>query len=88
MKKIIGYLSDIEVKRFYFEGSIKTQCPSCRSGMELDFEDHPLTEPEIEVEEELIITCDNCEKEWLLPVVIRKIEVTLEYNDKEMKEWE
>jgi hypothetical protein len=87
MKTLIGKVSDdFNEKRFYFEGKITVACPNCKMAMVNDFEEDYLSYPKIGENDLLYFCCDGCGKDWEMPIIVKSIEVTVDYDDTKITE--
>jgi len=90
---IVGHPEgEVQVKRFYMNcPTIVVECPGCGSKLAYDFDEQYLSYPEIGVKEHIGFYCDKCSEadaecvEYTVPVLIKDISVTLEYDPDEVK---
>jgi len=84
MEKKVFNIESLEIKRFYFDGKLVIKCPSCKVDLERDFSSDYLSYPSFTEAEDISFYCDDCEKEYILPVNMKNtIEIT--YDLKNMK---
>lgn len=87
MKTLIGKVpDDFNEKRFYFKGVIKVKCPKCQEQIEHDFEDQYLSYPEIGKPAILDLYCEKCDSNFEMPIIVKSIDVVLDYDDEKIIE--
>ena len=72
---------EIDVKRFYFNGSYEIECPNCKSKMKDDLSDNYLSYPVIGHETTRYFCCQNCNSEYELNVKLKSISIELEIDE-------
>jgi len=77
-------LGDIEVKRFYFDGELSVDCPSCKKKLTRDFSQDYLSYPSFGGGEMLYFYCDECDCEFELPTTM-KAKVEFEFDKDDIK---
>jgi len=78
-------IESLEVKRFYFDGKLEIDCPTCKTKMVRDFSEDYLSYPNFGEEEGLYFYCEDCEKEFEMPGVINAT-IEVSYDVDKLKE--
>lgn len=71
---------ELNIKRFYIKGAVKTKCPHCSNMIEHNFDIHYLSYPAIGEDTTVYFVCDNCDKEWTAPMKIKDIRIDIEVD--------
>lgn len=79
-------------KYFTFKGEISVNCPICGAELKKDFEDDHIEYINDYVgkeDNEFRFWCDNCEKEFMMPVIIKSVSYTveLEFDKSKLSEY-
>lgn len=82
--QIVGEIP-IDEKRFYIDAKLTIECPRCHENMYRDFNNDYLAYPELNQKYNIHLYCDNCDNEYILPIMMVKCQATLEYNPEELK---
>ena len=83
MKTLVGKFNQAEeIKRFYFDGKIKLNCPECKSQLIYDFSTSYLMNPVIGIKDGIGINCEKCDEVYYLHLTVKSIDVVIEYDEK------
>lgn len=82
MKKTLKILewTELDIKRFYIDGSYHIDC-SCGNKMEDSFNENYLSYPTVGSTEERYLECNVCGKEHVFEIKILSIKVEIEVPD-------
>jgi hypothetical protein len=84
MEKIVFDLKKtIEVKRFYFDGKMGIDCPSCNSKMNRDFSSDYLSYP-APGNQNWYFYCHECDCEYEMPGEL-SIQIGISYDKNQLK---
>lgn len=76
---------EIDSKRFYFPGSYKIECPTCKGKMVDNLSKIYLSYPAVGDDITRYIKCDNCDSEYELPATIKTMSITLDIDESSIR---
>jgi len=78
---------EIDSKRFYFPGSYKIECPTCKAKIVDDLGEIYLSYPTVGDNIKRYIKCENCGSKYQLPATIKSMSITLDIDESSMRKY-
>lgn len=79
---------ELDIKRFYPTGSYTVICPNCQSTMIDNLDENYILEPCIGKTIIRYLTCQICDTEYQLPIILKSISVEIEFDENNLNKHE
>jgi len=84
--EVCGIVDTSDIKRFRSDISITTTCPVCGRIISTNLKEQYLSYPKSQSTDSIGMYCTSCDATCTLPIRIKDISISIEYDPNEIKE--
>lgn len=85
MNKIMNGKCSLDNKYFTVEMIYKGKCPNCNAEISHNFEEDHIEYVEFDEIIDLYISCENCEADVIIPIIVHPAKVDIEFFEEQMR---